>query len=73
MFVSEENKQLARAEEVAQILNVDKYRVYELARTTLPAGVVIRLNRQVRFDLNALQSWIASGGTQEGARRNAAA
>ncbi len=64
MFPSEENKQLARAEEVAQILNVDKYRVYELARTTLPAGVVIRLNRQVRFDLDALQQWMASGGTR---------
>ncbi|MDQ3258277.1 MAG: helix-turn-helix domain-containing protein [Acidobacteriota bacterium] len=71
--MSLETKQLARVEKAAEVLNVDKQRMYELARGTLPSGVVIRIGRQVRFDLDALQQWIASGGTREGARRDAAA
>jgi phage terminase Nu1 subunit (DNA packaging protein) len=63
MFSPREETHLAKADKVAQILNVDKARVYELARTVLPPGVVVRIGRQVRFDLRALREWLQKGGT----------
>ena len=54
---------LAKADKVAQILDVDLHRVYQLARKEFPAGVVVCLGRQVRFDEVALRDWIARGGT----------
>lgn len=60
-------KRLAKVERVARILNVDKHRVYELARDVMPAGVVVRLGRQVRFDESALNDWIRNGGTKQAA------
>ena len=54
---------LVNADEAAKVLGVNKQRMYELARTVLPPGVVVRFNRQVRFDLKALQEWINDGGT----------
>lgn len=60
--VTTEN-QLAKADKIAQILDVDKHRVYELAREVFPVGVVVRLGRQVRFDEAALRHWIANGGS----------
>jgi excisionase family DNA binding protein len=64
-MLSISERRLAKADKVAQILNVDKHRVYELAREILPAGVVVRLGRQVRFDEEALNDWIARGGTAQ--------
>ncbi len=62
----EQRKRLAKAEEVALILNVTKTRVYALAKgNILPPGVVIRIGRQLRFDLEALREWIAQGGSTE--------
>lgn len=60
-------KRLAKVEQVTQILNVDKHRVYELARDVMPSGVVVRLGRQVRFDVDALNTWIRNGGTKQAA------
>lgn len=61
-----EHHRLAKADEVALILKVTKARVYELARErVLPPGVVVRIGRQLRFDLNALAVWIAQGGSSE--------
>lgn len=54
---------LLNVDEAAKLLGVNKQRMYELARTILPPGVVVRFNRQVRFDLKALQDWIHAGGT----------
>lgn len=49
--------------ETADILQVSEQRVYEMVRTgVLPAGVAIRLGRQVRIDADALNEWIAAGG-----------
>ncbi len=48
------------AKAVATILGVSVYRVYELVRLGLLPSV--RLGRQIRFDEDALQRWIASGG-----------
>jgi len=50
------------ADEVAQMLRVDRQRVYELARRN--AIPVIRLGeRQYRFDAEAIQQWMTRGGS----------
>lgn len=49
------------ADEVAELLRVDRQRVYELARRN--AIPVIRLGeRQYRFDAAAIRQWIERGG-----------
>jgi excisionase family DNA binding protein len=54
-------EKLIRADAVAELLDVDRYRVYELAREgNLPH---VRLGRAVRFDPVAIREWIAQGGT----------
>lgn len=57
-------KEILVADEVAEILRVDRQRVYELVRRNkIP---VIRLGeRQYRFDANAIHSWIENGGSKE--------
>jgi excisionase family DNA binding protein len=53
-------QKLLRIEEVADILDVNRYRAYELARTgVLP---VVRLGRQIRVDPARLAAWIEAGG-----------
>jgi excisionase family DNA binding protein len=54
---------LLTAKQAANVLQVPLPRVYELAREVLPPGVVVRIGRQVRFDDEALNKWIAGGGT----------
>jgi len=54
-------RQILIADEVAEILRVDRQRVYELARRD--AIPVIRLGeRQYRFDAEAIRQWIKRGG-----------
>lgn len=49
------------ADEVAELLRVDRQRVYELVRRN--AIPVIRLGeRQYRFDAEAIERWIEDGG-----------
>jgi excisionase family DNA binding protein len=49
------------ADEVAEMLRVDRQRVYELVRRN--AIPVIRLGeRQYRFDAEAIRQWIERGG-----------
>lgn len=56
-------QQILVADEVAEMLRVDRQRVYELARRN--AIPVIRLgNRQYRFDAHAIRKWIERGGTR---------
>ncbi len=56
---------LLTAKEIAEILGVKLPRVYELARRNdiFPAGVVIRLGRQIRFSEPALRQWVEDGGS----------
>ncbi len=55
------DKQILVADEVAEMLRVDRQRVYELARRD--AIPVIRLgDRQYRFDAEAIRQWIERGG-----------
>jgi excisionase family DNA binding protein len=58
----EMERQILLADEVAELLRVDRQRVYELARRN--AIPVIRLGeRQYRFDAEAIRQWIQQGGT----------
>jgi hypothetical protein len=42
---------------------IPRLRAYQLAReNVLPPGVVLRLGRQIRFDLHRLEDWLESGG-----------
>ncbi len=57
-------RQILVADEVAELLRVDRQRVYELARRN--AIPVIRLGeRQYRFDAEAIKQWITRGGSLE--------
>jgi excisionase family DNA binding protein len=58
------NKQILVVDEVAELLRVDRQRIYELVRTNqLP---VIRLGqRQYRFDSDAIHRWLNAGGSRE--------
>jgi excisionase family DNA binding protein len=54
-------RQILVADEVAEMLRVDRQRIYELARRN--AIPVIRLGeRQYRFDADAIRQWIEGGG-----------
>ena len=53
---------LLTADEVADILQVSKARVYELVRRrSIPA--LMLGERQIRFDETALREWIATSGS----------
>lgn len=56
------DKEILVADEVAELLRVDRQRVYELVRTQkIP---VIRLGeRQYRFSAAAIDEWLADGGS----------
>lgn len=56
------DKQILVADEVAEMLRVDKQRVYDLVRAgKIP---VIRLGeRQYRFSYQAVQRWLDDGGS----------
>lgn len=58
------DKQILVADEVAELLRVDKQRIYELVRTNqIP---VIRLGeRQYRFSAQAIEQFLHGGGNQE--------
>jgi excisionase family DNA binding protein len=60
------DRQILVADEVAEMLRVDRQRVYELVRKR--AIPVIRLGeRQYRFDAEAIRDWMTHGGsTAEG-------
>lgn len=62
-------KQVLVADEVAELLRVDKQRVYELVRTRkIP---VIRLGeRQYRFSSEAVRRWVEDGGSAKGGDRD---
>ena len=54
---------LMTAKAAAEILNVTEARVYELIRQgIIPAGVAVRLGRQIRIDTDGLSEWVRRGG-----------
>ncbi len=53
-------ERLLLADEVAEILRVKKFRVYELVRSNqIP---YVKMGRQIRFSESALRDWISKGG-----------
>jgi excisionase family DNA binding protein len=64
------DKKLLVAGEVAELLRIDKQRVWELVRTNrIP---VIRLgDRQYRFSAQAIEEFLQSGGTKKNGEKDA--
>lgn len=62
-------KEVLIADEVAEMLRVDKQRIYELVRTNqIP---VIRLGeRQYRFSAQAIEQFLHGGGSQKGGQED---
>lgn len=59
--IAPKSRRLGTAKAVADRLDVDTSTVYDLARKQILPGTV-RVGRSVRFDLDALEAWIAAGG-----------
>lgn len=54
---------LTTVEWAAGYLGVSQQRVYEMVRLgIIPAGVAIRLGRQIRISEEGLRDWVAAGG-----------
>ncbi|HEX8397671.1 MAG TPA: helix-turn-helix domain-containing protein [Pyrinomonadaceae bacterium] len=58
------NKTILIADEVAQLLRVDRQRVYELVRKNAIPFILLG-ERQYRFDEEEILLWIKRGGNQE--------
>lgn len=56
---------LLTARQVAQVFNIPRLRVYELARMNALPGIVRLGERQLRFDESALRDFIQRGGVRE--------
>ncbi len=52
------------ADEVAELLRVDKQRVYELVRTKQIPFIKLG-ERQYRFSADAVRRWLEGGGSQK--------
>lgn len=59
------DKQILVAEEVAELLRVDKQRVYELTRTNQLPGIIRLGERQYRYSAQAIEQFLRGGGTQK--------
>ena len=52
------------AKDVARALVISEARVYEIARKRLlPEACIIRIGRQIRFNLDEVELWARSGGS----------
>lgn len=58
------NKSILVAEEVAEILRVDKQRIYEMVRTKKLPFILLG-ERQYRFSKEAVMKWIENGGSRK--------
>jgi excisionase family DNA binding protein len=58
-----ERKKLIQADAVAEWIDADRYRVYDLVRKDMIPHV--RLGRSVRFDPDAIARWLAAGGSRD--------
>ncbi len=56
--------QVIRVEEFAQHFGLSRHQGYEAAQK-LPPGVIVRLGRRIRINVEALQEWISKGGSLE--------
>lgn len=53
-------RRIVGVQPVAELLGVKPHRVYDLAQQNLIP--YIKLGRQVRFDLDKVETWLESGG-----------
>ncbi len=53
-------RQYWRVDEVAELLNVSRWRVYKMTRRgEIPSSIVVRLsNRELRFHMVGLAAWL---------------
>jgi len=57
---------LLTVDEVAEMLRVGRWMVYDYVRRgILPAGVAIHLGRSIRFSRKALEAWLEAGGLRD--------
>jgi excisionase family DNA binding protein len=66
------NKQILVAEEVAELLRIDRQRVYELTRTEQLPGIIRLGERQYRYSAQAIEKFLHGGGTLREGERDAA-
>ncbi len=64
-------KQILVAEEVAELLRIDKQRVYQMVREKSIPFILLG-QRQYRFSKQAIDAWLENGGTQKEGERDAA-
>ena len=57
-------KEILVAEEVAEMLRVDKQRVYQMVREKSIPFILLG-QRQYRFSKQAIDAWLENGGTQK--------
>jgi len=62
-------KQILVAEEVAELLRVDKQRIYELTRTNQLPGIIRLGERQYRYSKQAIEGFL-HGRTEKEAKDN---
>lgn len=58
------NEQILIADEVAELLRVDRQRVYELTRRNLLPHIKIG-DRQYRYSRESVQKWLEQGGNTQ--------
>ena len=61
---------IGTATDVKQLLRTTKQHVYELARRKQIPGAFKLGDRQIRFDLDAIEDWIRNGGSVENASKS---
>jgi excisionase family DNA binding protein len=59
------NKEILVADEVAELLRVDKQRVYELTRQDALPGIIRLGERQYRYSAQAIENFLHGGGAQK--------
>lgn len=57
-------KSILIADEVAELLRVDRQRIYELVRTNQIPFIKLG-ERQYRFSRPVIENWLTNGGTNE--------
>lgn len=63
------NKSILLAEEVAQLLRVDKQRIYELTRQNAIPGIIRLGERQYRYSAQAIEDFLNGIGKQKDSGR----
>jgi excisionase family DNA binding protein len=71
MEYAETYAKLLTVEEVAAMLKMSRQALYEAVRKGLVPAV--RIGRRIRFDLDALETWLECGGSPWSNRRRHAA